>query len=42
VIAGSATEAEVAAKIVFLGGQVDLPHVIVTADGCTVLAGGLA
>jgi thiamine biosynthesis lipoprotein len=42
VVAGSATAAEVAAKTVFLGGQVDLPHVIVTADGCTVLAGGLA
>lgn len=42
VVAGSATAAEVAAKTVFFGGQIDLPHVIVTADGCTVLAGGLA
>ena len=42
VVADSATAAEVAAKTVFFGGQVDLPHVIVTADGSTVLAGGLA
>ena len=42
VIAGSATAAEVAAKTLFFGGQVDLPHVVVTADGSTVLAGGLA
>jgi thiamine biosynthesis lipoprotein len=42
VVAGSATAAEVAAKTAFFGGQIDLPHVIVTADGCTLLAGGLA
>jgi len=41
VVAGSAAAAEVAAKIAFLGGTVDLPHVIVTAAGRTVLAGGL-
>ena len=42
VVAGSAAAAEVAAKAVFLGGEIDLPHVVVTTDGCTVLAGGLA
>ena len=42
VVAESAAAAEVAAKTAFLGGKIDLPHVIVTADGCTVLAGGLA
>jgi FAD:protein FMN transferase len=42
VVAGSAAEAEVAAKTAFLGGTVALPHVVVTADGSTVLAGGLA
>jgi len=42
VVAGSAVAAEVAAKAAFLGLDVDLPHVVVTADGHTVLAGGLS
>jgi thiamine biosynthesis lipoprotein len=42
VVAGSAAEAEVAAKSAFLGGTVDLPRVTVTASGDTVLEGGLA
>ena len=42
VIAGSATAAEVAAKVAFLGGDVGLPRVVVEADGSTALAGGLA
>ena len=42
VVAGSATAAEVAAKAAFLGADVDLPHVVVTHDGRTILAGGLA
>jgi thiamine biosynthesis lipoprotein len=42
VVAGSAAAAEIAAKDAFLGGVVSLPHVLVTADGRTVLAGGLA
>jgi FAD:protein FMN transferase len=41
VVAGSATAAEVAAKAVFLGADVDLPHIVVSAEGETVLAGGL-
>ena len=42
VVADSATDAEVLAKAAFLGAEVDVPHVLVTADGRTVLAGGLA
>jgi thiamine biosynthesis lipoprotein len=42
VVAGSAVEAEVLAKLAFLGGDVDVPRVLVTADGRVVLAGGLA
>jgi thiamine biosynthesis lipoprotein len=42
VVAGSAAAAEVAAKSAFLGGDVELPRVVVTSDGRTVLAGGLA
>jgi len=42
VIADSAANAEVLAKAAFLGAVVDVPHVLVTADGNTVLAGGLA
>jgi thiamine biosynthesis lipoprotein len=42
VVADSAAEAEVLAKAAFLGGEVDVPRVLVTADGRTVLAGGLA
>ncbi len=41
VVAGSATEAEVLAKLAFLGGDVDVPRVLVTADGSVALAGGL-
>jgi len=41
VVADSAAEAEVLAKIAFLGGEVDVPRVLVTADGRTTLAGGL-
>jgi hypothetical protein len=42
VVAGCAAAAEVAAKAAFLGADVDLPHVLVTSDGRTILAGGLA
>jgi thiamine biosynthesis lipoprotein len=42
VVAGSAAAAEVAAKAAFLGADIDLPHVVVTDDGKTILAGGLA
>jgi thiamine biosynthesis lipoprotein len=42
VVAGSAAAAEVAAKAAFLGAEIDLPHVVVTDDGHTILAGGLA
>jgi thiamine biosynthesis lipoprotein len=42
VVADSAATAEVAAKAAFLGAEVDLPHVLVTEDGRTILAGGLA
>ena len=42
VVADYAAAAEVAAKTAFLGGTVDLPQVVVTAEGTTVLAGGLA
>jgi thiamine biosynthesis lipoprotein len=42
VVAESATAAEVAAKVAFLGGPVDLPHVVVTAGGETLVAGGLS
>jgi len=42
VVAGSAAAAEVAAKAAFLGADIDLPHVVVTDDGHTILAGGLA
>jgi thiamine biosynthesis lipoprotein len=42
VVAGSATEAEVLAKAAFFGAEVDVPRVLVTADGRTILAGGLA
>ncbi len=42
VVADSATEAEVLAKAAFLGADVDVARVLVTADGRTVLAGGLA
>ena len=42
VLAPTAVEAEVLAKAVFLGAKPDCPAVLVTADGRTVLAGGLA
>lgn len=42
VVADSAAEAEVLAKAAFLGADVDAPRVLVTADGRTILAGGLA
>ena len=41
VVAPSAVEAEVLAKIAFLGGEVDVPRVLVTADGRAILEGGL-
>jgi FAD:protein FMN transferase len=41
VVAPSAVEAEVLAKVAFLGGDVDAPHVLFRADGTTVLGGGL-
>lgn len=42
VVAPNAIEAEVLAKIAFLGGEVDVPRVLVRTDGTVVLAGGLA
>jgi thiamine biosynthesis lipoprotein len=42
VVAASAADAEVLAKAAFLGAEVDAPRVLVTADGGTILAGGLA
>lgn len=42
VVAPTAIEAEVLAKVAFLGGRVDAPHVLVRADGSVTLAGGLA
>ena len=42
VVAGWAAGPEVPTKAAFLGADVDLPHVFVTGDGRTILAGGLA
>ena len=42
VVAASAAEAEVLAKVAFLTGSVDAPHVLVRADGRVVVGGGLA
>jgi thiamine biosynthesis lipoprotein len=42
VVAPTAVEAEVLAKIAFLGGEVDVPRVLVRRDGTVALAGGLA
>jgi thiamine biosynthesis lipoprotein len=42
VVADTAVAAEVLAKAVFLGAEPEAPAVLVTADGRTVLAGGLA
>jgi FAD:protein FMN transferase len=41
VVAPTAVEAEVLAKVAFLGGEVDVPRVLVRADGVVTLAGGL-
>ena len=42
VVAATAVEAEVLAKVAFLGGRPGVPHVLVLADGRTVMGGGLA
>jgi FAD:protein FMN transferase len=42
VVARTAVEAEVLAKVAFLGGEVDVPHVLVRVDGTVAFAGGLA
>lgn len=42
VVAGSAVEGEVLAKVAFLGGEVNVPHVLCRSDGSTILGGGLA
>jgi thiamine biosynthesis lipoprotein len=42
VVGESAVEAEVLAKVAFLGGEIDAPRVLVWADGSIVVAGGLA
>ncbi len=42
VVAPSAVEAEVLAKVAFLGGAVEAPRILVAADGTATLAGGLA
>jgi FAD:protein FMN transferase len=42
VVAPTAVEAEVLAKVAFLGGDVDAPRVLMRADGTVTLAGGLA
>jgi thiamine biosynthesis lipoprotein len=42
VVAPTAVEAEVLAKVAFLTGRVDAPHVLVTADGRVVTGGGHA
>jgi FAD:protein FMN transferase len=42
VVAPTAVEAEVLAKVAFLSGSVEAPHVLVTADGRTVVGGGLS
>jgi len=41
VVAPTAVEAEVLAKVAFLGGAVGVPHVLVRADGSVVHGGGL-
>jgi FAD:protein FMN transferase len=41
VVGETAVQAEVLAKVAFLGGEVDAPRVLVTADGRTLVAGGL-
>jgi thiamine biosynthesis lipoprotein len=42
VVGATAVDAEVLAKVAFLTGHVDAPHVLVTADGRVVLGGGLS
>ena len=42
VAAPTAVEAEVLAKVAFLTGHIDAPHVLVTGDGRVVVGGGLA
>ena len=42
VVADTAVEAEVLAKVAFLGGEVDVPRVLVGADGSVFVAGDLA
>jgi thiamine biosynthesis lipoprotein len=42
VVASSAVEAEVLAKAAFLGADVSAPRVLVTTDGRTIVAGGIA
>jgi FAD:protein FMN transferase len=41
VVGETAVQAEVLAKVAFLGGEVDVPRVLVTTDGRTLVAGGL-
>ncbi|HEV8460029.1 MAG TPA: FAD:protein FMN transferase [Gaiellaceae bacterium] len=41
VVGSTALEADVLAKVAFLGGHVDAPRVLVLADGTVKLAGGL-
>lgn len=41
VVGETAVEAEVLAKVAFLGGEVEAPRVLVTTDGRTLVAGGL-
>lgn len=41
VVAGTATEADVLAKVAYLGADIEAPRVLLLADGRTVLAGGL-
>ncbi len=40
--ADTAAEAEVLAKAAFLGAEINVPRVLVTSDGATLIAGGLA
>jgi thiamine biosynthesis lipoprotein len=42
VIATTAVEAEILAKVAFLTGHVDAPHVLVTTDGRVAMGGGLS
>ena len=41
VVGATAVEAEVLAKVAFLGGEVEAPRVLVTTDGRTLVEGGL-